>query len=327
MKPSSSPADYRPKNPLVSPRFGDVATFNRLPYLPDLKGKQVDVAILGVPFDGGTSYRPGARFAPRAVREASALNRNFHPTLGVQVYDRLNVVDGGDISVNPLNLQSTFKNIEKRVREVHGAGARAILVGGDHSILLPELRAVHAEFGKPILVQLDAHTDTADGAWGEKYHHGTPIRRAIEEGLVSGSDIFQIGIRGPLTSADQEDYCREQKINILDIDAFYDLKKREQFFHLIHTKASKGGKGRKRPVYVTFDVDGVDPAFAPGTGTPVVGGMTSREALECVRKLRGLSICGANVVEISPPYDHAELTSLLGAALVFEFLSLMALER
>ena len=326
MKPSRDPADYRPKNPLVSPRFGDVATFNRLPYLPDLKGKGVDVAILGVPFDGGTTFRPGARFAPRAVREASVLNRNFHPGLGVHVYDRLNVVDGGDVSVNPLNLPVTFKNIEKRVSEVHSAGARAILVGGDHSILLPELRAIHRKFGKPILVQIDAHTDTADSAWGEKYHHGTPVRRAIEEDLISGSDVFQIGIRGPLTSADQEEYCREQKINILDIDSFSDSKKREQFIQLIHSRANKGGRGKRRPVYLTFDVDGVDPAYAPGTGTPVVGGMTSREALDFVRRLRGLDICGANVVEISPPYDHAELTSLLGAALVFEFLSLMAVE-
>ncbi len=318
MKPS--PEDFRPRNPLQSPRFGDVSTFNRLPYLPDLKGKQVDVAILGVPFDGGTSYRPGARFAPKAVREASALNRNFHPVLGVHVYDQLNVIDGGDVSVNPLNLQATFKNVERHVSEVLTQGARTILVGGDHSILLPELRAIHKKFGKPIVVQFDAHTDTADGAWGEKYHHGTPIRRAIEEGLISGRDVYQIGIRGPLTAADQEDYCRRQKINILGIDAFYDLKKREAFFRRLHSQA----KGR--PVHVTFDVDGVDPAYAPGTGTPVVGGMTSREALDCVRRLKGLFICSADIVEISPPYDHAELTSLLGAALVFEFLSLMALK-
>lgn len=318
---------YRPKNPLQSPRFGDVATFNRLPYVPDLKGKGVDVAILGVPFDGGTTYRPGARFAPRAVREASALCRNYHPVLEVGVYEKLAVVDGGDISVNPLNIQTTFKNIEKHVRSVHEAGARTICVGGDHSILLPELRAIREKFGKPVLVQFDAHTDTADGAWGEKYHHGTPVRRAIEEGLLSGADVFQIGIRGPLTSPDQESYCREQKINILGIEEFQDPKKREPFFNSIRNKAGAGKKGKLRPVFLSFDVDGVDPAFAPGTGTPVVGGMTSLEALQCVRKLQGLSICGADVVEISPPYDHSDLTSLLGAAIVFEVLSLMAASR
>ncbi len=306
---------------MKSPRFGDLATFNRLPYVPDLKGNDVSVALLGVPFDGGTTYRPGARFAPRAVRDASVLCRNYNPNLDVSVYESLNVVDAGDITVNPINLQITFKNIEERIREVHEAGARAICVGGDHSILLPDLRAVHRRFGKVVLVQFDAHTDTADSAWGEKYHHGTPVRRAIEEGLLNGSEIFQIGIRGPLTSPDQEEYVREQKINILDMDAFCDPKKRDQFFNRIRNAAAK------KPIYISFDVDGVDPAFAPGTGTPVVGGMTSLEALQCVRKLKGLDVAGANLVEISPAYDHAELTSLLGAALVFEFLSLMALSK
>src|SRR5262249_49613339 len=159
------------------------ATFNRLPYIHDLKGKNVDIAILGVPYDGGTTFRPGARFGPRAVREASALNRNYHPELKVAVYEKLNVVDGGDISVNPSNLQATYQNIETRLTEIHAAGARAICVGGDHSILLPELRAAHRKYGELTLIHFDAHTDTGDEAWGEKYHHGTPIRRAIEEGL------------------------------------------------------------------------------------------------------------------------------------------------
>jgi agmatinase len=312
---------YRPANPLKSPRFGDIATFNRLPYVPDLQGKGVDVAILGVPFDGGTTYRPGARFAPRAVREASVLNRNFHPVLEVGVYEKLNVVDAGDISTNPLNLQETFGLIEARLSEVHAAGARAICVGGDHSIILPDLRAVHKKFGDVVLVHFDAHTDTADAAWGEKYHHGTPLRRAIEENVLKGSDIFMIGIRGPLTSPTQEDYCVEQKINILDIDGFYDHRKRDEFFARIQKHAAG------RPVFVTFDVDGVDPAYAPGTGTPVVGGMTSFEALHSVRRLKGLDVVGANVVEISPPFDHADITSLLGAALVFEFLGLMAIAK
>jgi agmatinase len=309
---------YRPVNPLKSPRFGDIATFNRLPYVADLQGKDVDVAILGVPYDGGTTFRPGARFGPRAVREASALNRNYNPSLGVGVFDRLNVVDAGDVSVNPLNTQTTYKNIEARITEVHAAGARAISVGGDHSILLADLRAVKKKFGEVTLIHFDAHTDTADAAWGEKYHHGTPIRRAIEERLLKGPKIFQIGVRGPLTSPDQDDYIAEQKINVLDIDAFKDEKKRAAFFEKIRKTAGKG------PCYLTFDVDGVDPAYAPGTGTPVVGGMTSHEALHSVRRLKGLNFVGANVVEIAPPYDHADLTSLLGAALVFEFLSLMA---
>ena len=316
---------YKPINPLLSPRFGDVATFNRLPYVPDISGKNVDVAILGVPFDGGTTFRPGARFGPRAVREASVLNRNYNPNLGVGIYDRLNIVDAGDIGVNPINIQKTMASIEKRIVEIHEAGARAISVGGDHSIILPDLRAVHKKYGRvgePVtLIHFDAHTDTGDEAWGEKYHHGTPIRRAIEEGLLKGEKIFQIGVRGPLTSPAQDDYILEQKINVLDIDSFHDGTKRDLFFEKIHRVAGDG------PCYLTFDVDGIDPAYCPGTGTPVVGGLTSFEALQSVRRLKGLNFIGANIVEISPPYDHADLTALMGAALLFEFLSLMALKK
>ena len=318
----SAPPIYRPRNPLKSPRFGDFSTFNRLPYVPDLTGegtgKGIDVAILGIPYDGGTTYRTGARFGPRAVREASALCRNFNPELGIEVYEKLNVVDGGDITVNPLNMQVTLRNIQNHLAEVHEAGARAICVGGDHSILLPCLRAIHKKYGEITLIHFDAHTDTAESAWGEKYHHGTPIRRAIEEGILKGSKIYQIGVRGPLTSPTQDDYIREQKINVLDIHSFQDPKKRDTFFKRILKTAGKG------PCYLTFDVDGIDPAFAPGTGTPVVGGLTSYEALHSVRRLQGLHFVGADLVEICPPYDHAEITSLLGAALVFEFLCLMA---
>jgi agmatinase len=312
---------HQPKNPLKSPRFGDIATFNRLPYLPDvsdLHHQEIDVVIVGIPFDGGTTFRPGARFGPRAVREASALNRNYNPQLGIPVFEKLNVIDGGDIRVNPLHLQNTFKNITNHITQIHEAGARCIAVGGDHSVLLPDLRAVHAKFGEVTLIQFDAHTDTADAAWGEKYHHGTPIRRAIEEGLLVGSKIFQIGVRGPLTSPTQDDYILEQKINVLDIDQFYDPQQRAAFLDKIRATAGSG------PCYLTFDVDGVDPAYAPGTGTPVVGGMTSFEAIQTVRRLQGLHFVGANIVEIAPAYDHADLTSLLGAALLFEMLSLMA---
>jgi agmatinase len=310
--------DYRPINPRVSPRFGDIVTFNRLPHVAELKGAAVDVAILGVPFDGGTTYRPGARFAPRAVRTASVMNRNFHPSLGVHVYDALNVVDAGDVSVNPLNMKQTLRNIEKRVGAAHAAGARTICVGGDHSILLGELRAIRKAHGEFTLIHFDAHTDAYDQAWGEKYHHGTPIRRAIEEKLIRGPKIFQIGIRGPMTTADDDEYVRKQKINTLDIDGFHDPAKRRAFFELVRKTAGD------KPCFLTFDVDGVDPAYAPGTGTPVVGGMTSYEALAAVRSLTGIKLVGADVVEISPPFDLADITSLLGAALVFEFLALMA---
>lgn len=310
--------NFRPVDPTKSPRFSDIPTFNRLPYIPDIRGKGIDVALIGVPFDGGTTYRPGARFGPRAVREVSVLNRNFNPALGVSVYDRLNVVDAGDIEVNPINLEKTLKGIEARIVDIHQAGSRSICIGGDHTILLGELRAVHRKYKDITLIHFDAHTDTGDQAWGEKYHHGTPIRRAIEEGLIQGSRIFQIGIRGPLSSPEQEDYLKSKKISVLDIDSYSDPKKRASFFEKIRKTAGKG------PCFISFDVDGVDPAFAPGTGTPVVGGLTSREALDSVRRLKGLQIVGADIVEISPPYDHANITALLGATLAFEFLSLMA---
>lgn len=318
VKASPAGKDYRPINPRVSPRFGDIVTFNRLPHVPELKGAEVDVAILGIPFDGGTTYRPGARFAPRAVRQASVMNRNFHPTHQVHIYDSLNVVDAGDVAVNPLNMQKTLKAIEKRVSEVHAAGARSICVGGDHSVLLGELRAIRKAHKDFVLIHFDAHTDAYDQAWGEKYHHGTPIRRAIEEKLIKGTQIYQIGIRGPMTTADDDEYVRQQKINTLDIDGFQDMATRKAFF----TKLVKAAG--KKPCFITFDVDGVDPAYAPGTGTPVVGGMTSYEALSALRSLAGINLVGADVVEISPPYDVADLTSLLGAAIVFEFLALMA---
>lgn len=312
---------FRPLNPLTHPRFGDVATFNRLPYVPEIKDKSVDVAILGVPFDGGTTYRPGARFAPRAVRDASVLNRNYHPEHGVHVYETLNVVDAGDVTCIPMNLTRTLNNIEIRVREIHRAGARTICVGGDHSIVLAELRGLAKKYGPITFIQFDAHTDTADSAWGEKYHHGTPVRRAIEEGLLQGNRIFQIGIRGPLTTADQDDYVRAQRINVLGMQHYEDTRTREAFFAKLRKVAGTG------PCFLSFDVDGVDPAFAPGTGTPVVGGLSSREALACLRRLSGLHFVGADIVEISPAYDHADITSLLGAAIVFEVLGLMALRK
>ncbi len=289
--------------------------------MPDLDGKHIDVAILGIPFDGGTTFRPGARFAPRAVRAASVLCRNYHPELNVSVYEKLAVVDGGDIAINPINIQATYKNIENHYEKILNAGAWPIAIGGDHSVLLPCLRSIGKKHGEFILVQFDAHTDTADQAWGEKYHHGTPIRRAIEEKIISGKNIFQIGIRGPLSSPDQEKYIQESGIHVLDMNTFHEVQSREIFFKTILKAAEK------LPVYLTFDIDGVDPAFAPGTGTPVVGGLTSHEVLQCIRRLKGVRLIGADVVEISPTYDHAEITSLLGAALVFEFLSLMAVNK
>lgn len=305
---------HAPKNPLLSPRFGDIPTFARLPHTRDLKN--VDIAVIGVPFDGGTTYRPGSRFGPRAIRIASCMNRNVHPIHEVNLYEKFSVVDYGDINCNPLNLKKTYAAIEEEYATVLKAGALPIAIGGDHSILLPILRSMkkkHKRFG---LIQFDAHTDTADQAWGEQYHHGTPVRRLIEEKVLRGSDVYQIGIRGPLTSADQMDWDKKQGISHLTIEDFHERG----------MKSLLEKMDRSIPYYLSFDIDGVDPAFAPGTGTPVVGGLTSYEAMSCVRKLRGLQFIGFDMVEVSPVYDHAEITTLLAAALVFEFMGLAAVD-
>lgn len=307
-----------PLDPLKVPRFGGIATFSRLPFEPNPIKGSADIAVLGIPYDGGTSYRPGARFAPRAIRAASALNRNHNPHQEVTLFERTKVIDVGDVAVNPISILKTLKSIEAHCLELHQKGLKIVAMGGDHSVALGELRAIRQTFGKPIVIHFDAHNDTGDEAWGEKYHHGTPFRRAIEEGLIDGKDLFQIGIRGPLTDAKQYNYIEEQGIQMLDMDQFSDLSKRKAFFEKIKKQAGK------RPCFITFDVDGIDPAFAPGTGTPVVGGMTSREALECIRMLKGIHLIGADVVEVSPAYDHSDLTSLLAAALMFEMLCLMA---
>ncbi|HUP57093.1 MAG TPA: agmatinase [Bdellovibrionota bacterium] len=312
---------FQPLNPRKSPRFGDIATFNRLPYVPDPKGQEIDVAILGIPFDGGVTYRPGARFGPRAVREASVLSRNYHPQLAVQVYERLNVVDGGDISTNPLNMKATSRQIHSHLKTVHAAGARAICVGGDHSITFPELRATHEQFGDFTLVHFDAHYDLGPPAWDEDDHHGTWVRRGIEEKFIKGSRVFQIGIRQPLTTTEEIEYVTKQGVRVLDMESFHNPKKREAF--LAEIRKSAGSKG----IFISFDIDVLDPAYAPGTGTPVVGGMTTFEALQALRALSGLKVVGADVTEICPAYDHAQLTSLAGAAVVFELLGLMAADE
>ncbi|MBI2606556.1 MAG: agmatinase [Deltaproteobacteria bacterium] len=306
---------YAPKNPLLSPRFGDIATFGRLPHTQNLSG--VDIAVVGIPFDGATTYRPGARFAPRAIRTSSCMNRNVHPEYGVHIYKKLSAIDYGDVNCNPLNLKKTFGEISKTYGLLLKADVLPIALGGDHSVIIPILRAMHQKYGHFGLIQFDAHTDTADQAWGEKIHHGTPIRRLLEDGTLRGRDVFQIGIRGPLTSEDQMEWDRKQGITHLTAEE-YQKKGMAPVLRKLN---------RKIPYYLTFDVDGVDPAFAPGTGTPVVGGLSSLQALEAVRALKGLRFIGFDIVEVSPPYDHAELTTLLASTLVFEFMALAALNK
>ena len=302
---------FQPLSPATHPRFSGITTFSRLPLIEKPGKNELDIAILGVPTDAGTSYRPGSRFGPRGLRDASVLCRNYNPSISVGIYEKLNIADVGDVSVNPMSLKKTLEAISTKTKELKKTGAKIIALGGDHSILTPILTETVAHEGEITLVHFDAHTDTGDESWGEKFHHGTPIRRLIENKSLNPKKIFQIGIRGPLGDKEQLEWTLDQGVNILGMDDFYTGGTRDKFFDKIRKTAGKG------KIYISFDIDGVDPAFAPGTGTPVVGGLTSNDALQAVRALKGLNLIGADLVEVAPAYDHAEITSLLGAALVF----------
>jgi agmatinase len=305
----------QPRASFVSPRFAQPATFMRLPHVDDPAG--LDVALVGVPYDGGTSYRPGARFGPREIRNQSSLIRSYNYFQKVAPFDRLNVADAGDVDPPPVSIEKAYAAIEARIAEIIGVGARPIVAGGDHSITLPVLRALAKKHGPLALVQIDSHIDTWDEYFGGKYFHGTPFRRAIEEGLIDGRRFVQVGIRGPMYGEDDFDFHREHEITVVDIDQ---VKARGVAAVLDEVRRVAVG-----PAYLTFDIDGVDPAFAPGTGTPEVGGLTSHEALQLVRGFRDLQLVGADVVEVSPLYDGpGQITALLAANLIFECLCAMA---
>jgi len=290
----------------------------RLPYVEDPQG--LDVAIVGVPFDGGTSYRSGARFGPREIRNQSSLIRPYSYFQKVAPFDRLNVADIGDIDAPPVSIEKCYDVVEARIGAIARAGARPIVIGGDHSISLPVLRALARIHGPLALVQFDAHIDTWDEYFGGKYFHGTPFRRAIEDGAIEGSRFVQVGIRGPMYGEDDFDFHREHGITMIDIEQ---VKDRGVAWTIDQIRRVATG-----PVYVTFDIDGVDPAFAPGTGTPEVGGLTSHEAQRLVRGLAGLTLVGGDIVEVAPLYDGpGHITSLLAANLMFEFLCALAAVR
>ena len=307
-----------PRNPFQSPRFGQIATFMLLPAAEELTG--LDVALLGIPYDGGTSYRTGARFGPRAVREQSSLIRPWHPVLKVHPFERLRVADCGDVDVVPISIERTYEAIERRIDAVVQAGARPLCVGGDHSITLPILKALARRHGPLGVVHFDAHPDTWDEYFGSKFFHGTPFRRAIEDGAVDPRRMIQVGIRGPLYGPEDFAFHDARGIEVLRIEAI-----KEQGTSWV---AERLGRLRGGPVYCSFDVDACDPAYAPATGTPEVGGLTSYEALAIVRSLAGHSLVGADVVEVSPPYDGpGQITALLAANLAFELVSVFALGR
>jgi agmatinase len=287
----------------------------RLPHVADPRG--LDVAIVGVPFDGGTSYRSGTRMGPREIRSQSSLIRSYNYFQKVAPFDRLNVADAGDIDAPPVSIEKCYDAVEAGIGAIVDAGARPIVVGGDHSITLPVLRALARRHGPLAVVQFDAHIDTWDEYFGGKYFHGTPFRRAIEEGIVDGRRFVQVGIRGPMYGEADFEFHREHGITMIDIDQVKDRG--------VASVVEQIRRVATGSAYVTVDIDAVDPAFAPGTGTPEVGGLTSHEAQRLVRGLGGLKLIGADVVEVSPLYDGpGQITSVLAANLLFELLCAMA---
>ncbi|MCP2246698.1 agmatinase [Lentzea aerocolonigenes] len=300
------------------PRYAGPATFARLPRLDQVA--HADVAVVGVPFDTGVSYRPGARFAPSAVREASRLLRPYHPGLDVSPFERVQVADGGDVAVNPFHIGEAIETIEGAASELQAEGTRLVTIGGDHTIALPLLRAVSRIHGPVALLHFDAHLDTWDTYFGEPYTHGTPFRRAVEDGILDTEAISHVGTRGPLYGKKDLEDDRRLGFGIVTSS---DVMRRG----VDETVDALRQRIGDRPLYVSIDIDVLDPAHAPGTGTPEAGGMTSRELLEILRGLRGLNLVGADVVEVAPAYDHADITSVAASHVAYDLVSLMALKE
>jgi len=302
-----------PIDPLRVPRFAGYATFARLPRIDEVTG--CDIAVLGVPFDAGTTYRPGARFGPSGIREGSRLLRGLHPALDVEPFAVHQVADAGDVGCTPFDIGEAIVQIETAARGVLDDVGHVITLGGDHTIALPLLRATASKFGPVALVHFDAHLDTWDTYFGAAYTHGTPFRRAAEEGLFAGDVSMHVGIRGSLFT--RQDLVEDRGFGFGIVGAFdYEDRTIEEIAASIRDRVGD------TPVYVSIDVDVMDPAHAPGTGTPEAGGLTSRELLATLRAMDGLQIVGADVVEVAPAYDHAELTTIAAANVVYELLAL-----
>ena len=306
---------HQPLDGAVLPRFAGLSTFMRLPAVGSAAG--LDIALVGIPWDGGTTNRAGARHGPREMRNQSSLMRRVHHVSGLAPFSLANIADVGDVSVNPIDLLDGLARIEAGLSEIVAAGAIPLCAGGDHLTTLPVLRAVARS--RPVgLIQFDAHSDTNDTYFGNNpYTHGTPFRRAIEEGLIAPKRVVQIGIRGSIYDSDEHGWAREQGIRIIYME---ECIKRGTSDVMAEAREITAGL----PTYVTFDIDSIDPSMAPGTGTPEIGGFTTREAQEMLRLLGGVDIIGADVVEVSPPFDVGGLTALTGATMMFELLCLMA---
>jgi agmatinase len=297
------------------PRFAGLATFARLPRIDEVP--RADVAVVGVPFDSGVSFRPGARFGPAAVREISRLLRPYHPGLDVSPFDAAQVVDAGDFACNPFDIGAAVESIAEQAGELMDTGARLVTIGGDHTIALPLLRAAAQRHGPVALLHFDAHLDTWDTYFGAAYTHGTPFRRAFEEGLLDTDALSHVGIRGPLYARGDLDDDARMGFGIVTAA---DVMRRG----VDEVVAGLRERIGDRPLYVSVDIDVLDPAHAPGTGTPEAGGLTSRELLEVLRGLRDARLIGADVVEVAPPYDHADMTAVAASHVCYDLVSLLA---
>lgn len=311
--------DFRPVSGFVLPRFAGIPTFMRLPHVgpDDPRLAQVQVGLVGAPWDGGTTNRPGARHGPRALRDASTMIRAQHGITGVRPFEVLRCADLGDVGPNPASLEDSLARMEAFYVRLRAAGIVPLTAGGDHLCTLPILRALGR--GRPLgMIHFDSHTDLFHSYFGgQMYTHGTPFRRAVEEGLLDPARVCMIGIRGTAYDSEDRDFARAVGITVIPVE---DLHRRGVEDVMAEARALAGTGA----TYVSYDIDFVDPAFAPGTGTPEVGGPNSWQALECARLLAGVRIVGADLVEVSPPFDAGGATAFLGASLMFEMLCAMA---
>lgn len=310
----STPMTNQPLSGNAMPRFGGIASMMRLPVATQPQG--LDAAFIGIPLDIGTSHRPGARFGPRQIRAESALIRPYNMATGAAPFDTLQVADLGDVPINTYSLAKSLPLITSFYDAVLQANCTPLTLGGDHTIALPILRAVAAKYGPVAMVHVDAHADVNDTMFGETIAHGTPFRRAVEENLLACDKVFQIGLRGTGYARDDFDWPRAQGFTLVPAHEVW-------YQSLAPTMALVREKIGNTPCYLSFDIDGIDPAYAGGTGTPEIGGLTVPQALEIIRGCFGLNVVGADLVEVSPPYDTSGNTALLGANLLFEMLCIL----
>lgn len=309
---------YKPKDSSKSPRFTGPRTFMRLEHIQTTE--EVDFVVLGVPFDTGASNRTGQRYGPQHIRDFSVLLRPYNPDQDINIFEYCSGVDYGDIDVIPGNIHRTYENIQKGLSPILEKGIVPIIMGGDHSITLGHLRAAAEKYGPIALVHFDSHGDTWDDYFGEKYMHGTPFRRAVEEGLIDTNHSIQVGMRGPLYGPEDIEDARDLGFEVIPMNEVRKIGF-NKVIERIHQRAGD------KMVFVSYDIDFLDPAYAPGTGTPEVGGPTSHEALEYVRKLDGLDIIGFDLVEVLPTYDSDKITAAAASAIMFEMISLVALKK